>query len=30
MLPKAAVFLPDRAGAVAVRLHSREIDAFGP
>lgn len=29
-LQRAAVFLPDRAGAVAVRLHSRPIDVFGP
>ena len=30
VLQRAAVFLPDRAGAVAVRLHSRPIDVFGP
>lgn len=29
-LQKAAVFLPDRAGAIAVRLHSRPVDVFGP
>ncbi|MGY1814358.1 hypothetical protein [Blastococcus sp. SYSU D00820] len=29
-LQRAAVFLPDRAGAVAVRLHERPVDAFGP
>jgi ABC-2 type transport system permease protein len=29
-LRTAAVFLPDRAGQVAVRLHSRPIDVFGP
>ena len=29
-LRRAAVFLPDRAGQVAVRLHSRPIDVFGP
>ena len=29
-LRTAAVFLPDRAGQVAVRLHAREIDVFGP
>lgn len=29
-LRTAAVFLPDRAGQVAVRLHSRPIDLFGP
>ena len=30
VLQRAAVFLPDRAGAVAVRLHGRPIDVFGP
>ncbi len=30
VLQRAAVFLPDRAGAVAVRLHSRPVDVFGP
>jgi ABC-2 type transport system permease protein len=30
VLQKAAVFLPDRAGAIAVRLHSRPVDVFGP
>ena len=30
VLQRAAVFLPDRAGAIAVRLHSRPIDVFGP
>lgn len=30
VLRTAAVFLPDRAGQVAVRLHSRPIDEFGP
>jgi ABC-2 type transport system permease protein len=29
-LRRAAVFLPDRAGEVAVRLHSRPVDVFGP
>lgn len=29
-LRRVAVFLPDRAGEVAVRLHSRPIDVFGP
>ncbi len=29
-LRTAAVFLPDRAGQVAVRLHTRPIDQFGP
>jgi len=29
-LQRLAVFLPDRAGQVAVRLHPRGIDAFGP
>jgi ABC-2 type transport system permease protein len=29
-LQKAAVFLPDRAGEVAIRLHSRPVDVFGP
>jgi ABC-2 type transport system permease protein len=29
-LRRAAVFLPDRAGEVAVRLHSRPVDLFGP
>ncbi|MGY1778909.1 ABC transporter permease [Geodermatophilus sp. SYSU D01036] len=29
-LQRAAVFLPDRAGAVAVRLHARPVDVFGP
>jgi ABC-2 type transport system permease protein len=27
---RLAVFLPDRAGEVAVRLHPREVDVFGP
>ena len=30
VLQEAAVFLPDRAGQVAVRLHARPIDVFGP
>ena len=30
VLQRLAVFLPDRAGAVAVRLHSRPVDVFGP
>jgi ABC-2 type transport system permease protein len=30
VLQKAVVFLPDRAGQIAVRLHSRPIDVFGP
>ena len=30
VLQKAAVFLPDRAGAIAVRVHSRPVDVFGP
>jgi ABC-2 type transport system permease protein len=30
VLRKVAVFLPDRAGAIAVRVHSRPIDVFGP
>ncbi|WP_369136954.1 ABC transporter permease [Modestobacter versicolor] len=30
VLQRAAVFLPDRAGAVAVRLHPRPVDVFGP
>jgi ABC-2 type transport system permease protein len=30
VLQRAALFLPDRAGAVAVRLHPRPIDVFGP
>jgi ABC-2 type transport system permease protein len=30
VLQEAAVFLPDRAGVVAIRLHSRPIDVFGP
>jgi ABC-2 type transport system permease protein len=29
-LRRAAVFLPDRAGQVAVRLHGRPVDVFGP
>lgn len=29
-LRRVAVFLPDRAGEVAVRLHSRPVDVFGP
>ena len=29
-LRSVAVFLPDRAGQVPVRLHSRPIDEFGP
>jgi ABC-2 type transport system permease protein len=29
-LRRAAVFLPDRAGEVAVRLHGRPVDVFGP
>jgi ABC-2 type transport system permease protein len=29
-LRRAAVFLPDRAGQVAIRLHGRPIDVFGP
>jgi ABC-2 type transport system permease protein len=29
-LRRVAVFLPDRAGQVAIRLHSRPIDVFGP
>jgi ABC-2 type transport system permease protein len=29
-LRRAAVFLPDRAGQVAVRLHARPVDLFGP
>ena len=29
-LRRAAVFLPDRAGEVAVRLHSRPVDVFRP
>jgi ABC-2 type transport system permease protein len=29
-LGRAAVFLPDRAGEVAVRLHPRAVDVFGP
>jgi ABC-2 type transport system permease protein len=29
-LRRVAVFLPDRAGEVAVRLHGRPIDVFGP
>jgi ABC-2 type transport system permease protein len=29
-LRRAAVFLPDRAGVVAVRLHPRDVDVFGP
>jgi ABC-2 type transport system permease protein len=29
-LRRVAVFLPDRAGEIAVRLHSRPIDVFGP
>jgi ABC-2 type transport system permease protein len=29
-LRRAAVFLPDRAGQVAVRLHARPVDVFGP
>jgi ABC-2 type transport system permease protein len=27
---RLAVFLPDRAGEIAVRLHPREVDVFGP
>ncbi|PWW21229.1 hypothetical protein JD79_00357 [Geodermatophilus normandii] len=30
VLQRAAVFLPDRAGAVAVRRHGRPADVFGP
>ncbi len=30
VVQRAAVFLPDRAGAVAVRLHARPVDVFGP
>ena len=30
VLQHVAVFLPDRAGQVAVRLHARPIDVFGP
>jgi ABC-2 type transport system permease protein len=30
VLQRVAVFLPDRAGQVAVRLHARPIDVFGP
>jgi len=30
VLQRFAVFLPDRAGAIAVRLNSRPIDVFGP
>jgi ABC-2 type transport system permease protein len=30
VLQRVAVFLPDRAGAIAVRLHARPIDVFGP
>ena len=30
VLQRAAVFLPDRAGATAVRVHARDIDVFGP
>ena len=30
VLRSVAVFLPDRAGQVAVRLHAREFDVFGP
>ncbi|MCZ2804386.1 hypothetical protein O2W18_04665 [Modestobacter sp. VKM Ac-2983] len=30
VLQRLAVYLPDRAGQVAVRLHARPIDAFGP
>lgn len=29
-LQRVAVFLPDRAGQVALRLHERSIDVFGP
>jgi ABC-2 type transport system permease protein len=29
-LQRIAVFLPDRAGAIAVRTHSRPVDIFGP
>jgi ABC-2 type transport system permease protein len=29
-LQRVAVFLPDRAGQVALRLHERPIDVFGP
>ncbi|MCZ2810167.1 hypothetical protein O2W15_01840 [Modestobacter sp. VKM Ac-2979] len=29
-LQRLAVYLPDRAGQVAIRLHARPIDAFGP
>jgi ABC-2 type transport system permease protein len=29
-LRRVAVFLPDRAGEIAVRLHGRPIDVFGP
>ncbi|MGY1742910.1 MULTISPECIES: hypothetical protein [unclassified Blastococcus] len=30
VLQRVAVFLPDRAGAVAVRVHPSEVDVFGP
>ncbi|WP_052090616.1 ABC transporter permease [Modestobacter caceresii] len=30
VLQRVAVWLPDRAGQVALRLHARPIDAFGP
>lgn len=30
VLRSVAVFLPDRAGQVAIRLHSQPIDVFGP
>jgi ABC-2 type transport system permease protein len=30
VLQRIAVFLPGRAGAIAVRVHSRPIDVFGP
>jgi ABC-2 type transport system permease protein len=30
VLQRVAVFLPDRAGQIAVRLHARPIDVFGP
>lgn len=30
VLRTAAQFLPDRAGQVAVRLHGRPVDEFGP
>ncbi|GAA4739480.1 ABC transporter permease subunit [Modestobacter marinus] len=30
VLQRLAVYLPDRAGQVAIRLHARPIDVFGP